>query len=205
MQAGYHVLLFSAGGDEQEIEAYDEILATHRLDAFVLTSTHHGDRRTAWLSERDLPFVTFGRPWGSDARHSWVDVDGAAGTREVTANLVAAGHRRVAFVGWPHGSGVGDDRRAGWESAMAEAGLSPEGLSVLVDDGVDSGRTAAGGLLASAEPADRLRLCQRLARPRRPGHGARRRRRHRARPSRSSASTTRRSQRPSGSARSASR
>src|SRR3954453_17383935 len=49
-QAGYHGLLFSAGGDEQEIEAYDEILATHRLDAFVLTSTHHGDRRTAWLS-----------------------------------------------------------------------------------------------------------------------------------------------------------
>ena len=96
-QAGYHVLLFSAGGDEQEIEAYDEILATHRLDAFVLTSTHHGDRRTAWLSERDLPFVTFGRPWGGDARHSWVDVDGAAGTREVTANLVAAGHRRIGL------------------------------------------------------------------------------------------------------------
>lgn len=150
--AGYHVLLFSAGGDEQEIEAYDDILATHSLDAFVLTSTHHGDRRTAWLAERDHPFVTFGRPWGDSAGHSWVDVDGAAGTREATGNLVAGGHRRIAFVGWPEGSGVGDDRRAGWTSAMAEADLATDGLLVQRVDGADGGRSAAEHLLGSAEP-----------------------------------------------------
>jgi DNA-binding LacI/PurR family transcriptional regulator len=150
--AGYHVLLFSAGGDEQEIEAYDDILATHSLDAFVLTSTHHGDRRTAWLAERDLPFVTFGRPWGTSAGHSWVDVDGASGTREATGNLVAAGHRRIAFVGWPEGSGVGDDRRTGWKSAMAEAGLGTEDLLVQRVDGADAGRSAAEALFALTEP-----------------------------------------------------
>ncbi|BEP15593.1 LacI family DNA-binding transcriptional regulator [Acidothermaceae bacterium B102] len=151
--AGYHVLLFSAGGDEQEIEAYDDILATQSLDAFVLTSTHHGDRRTAWLAERDLPFVTFGRPWGTSAGHSWVDVDGAAGTHEATTNLIAAGHRRIAFIGWPDGSGVGDDRRSGWQSAMAAADLPTDGLLVQDQDGAESGRVAMASLLTASDPA----------------------------------------------------
>ena len=85
---------------------------------------------------------------------------------------------------------------------MAEAGLSPDGLSVLVDDGVDSGRAAASGLFASAEPpsafvcaSDSLALgVQDAVR----GSSA-------TTPCRSSASTTPRWQRPSGSARSASR
>ncbi|MDX6257688.1 MAG: hypothetical protein QOJ11_4022 [Frankiales bacterium] len=151
--AGYHVLLFNAAGDSKEIQAYDDILATQNLDAFVLTSTHYGDRRTAWLAERDLPFVTFGRPWGTAAGHSWVDVDGAAGTREVTTNLLAAGHRRIAFVGWPDGSGVGDDRRDGWQSAMTAAGLPIGGLRLQREDGAANGRSAAEELLRAGEPA----------------------------------------------------
>jgi len=53
-----------------------------------------------WLLERELPFVTFGRPWGAEDTHPWVDVDGAAGTRLATDHLVRQGHRRIAFVGW---------------------------------------------------------------------------------------------------------
>lgn len=150
--AGYRVLLFSATDDSSEIEAYDDLVATHDLDALVLTSTHHGDRRTAWLAARQLPFVTFGRPWGSAAAHSWVDVDGAAGTREVTGHLLAAGHRRIAFVGWPDGSGVGDDRRAGWQQAMTSASAPTAGLLVQRDDGAAGGRSAMDLLLADTEP-----------------------------------------------------
>jgi DNA-binding LacI/PurR family transcriptional regulator len=152
-EAGYHVLLFSAPDDAHEIAAYDDMVATHDLDAFVLTSTHHGDRRTAWLSERDLPFVTFGRPWGAAAGHSWVDVDGAAGTREVTRNLLENGHRRIAFVGWPDGSGVGDDRLAGWAGAMSEAGQDVDGLLLQREDGPEGGRSAARELMRADQPA----------------------------------------------------
>jgi DNA-binding LacI/PurR family transcriptional regulator len=149
---GYRVLLFTAPDDDAEITAYDDLLDTHDLDGFVLTSTHHGDRRTAWLAERAVPFVTFGRPWGAHADHSWVDVDGAAGTREATGRLIAAGHRRIAFLGWPDGSGVGDDRRAGWLSAMRDAGLATDGLVARGDDGYESGREAAEVLLRAAGP-----------------------------------------------------
>ncbi|HEV3382712.1 MAG TPA: substrate-binding domain-containing protein [Trebonia sp.] len=150
--SGYRVLLFTAASDSEEIRAYSELLDDYTLDAFVLTGTHVGDKRTSWLRRRRVPFVTFGRPWGGTDNHPWVDVDGASGERAATAHLIAAGHRRIAFLGWPEGSGVGDDRRAGWESACLEAGLPTAGLRPQMHDESGEGRTACGTLLDSADP-----------------------------------------------------
>jgi DNA-binding LacI/PurR family transcriptional regulator len=140
--AGYRVMLYTAAGDAAEIATYEELLTAYDLDGFVLTSTHHGDPRTSWLAERDVPFVTFGRPWGAPDTHSWVDVDNAAGTAAATRRLLETGHTRIGFLGWPAGSGVGDARRAGWSSAM---GGLPQ-TEVAADDGVDSGAAAAAQL-----------------------------------------------------------
>jgi DNA-binding LacI/PurR family transcriptional regulator len=142
----HRIMLFTAADDEAETRAYADLIASVGVDAFVLTQTHHGDLRTRWLRERELPFVTFGRPWGAEDTHPWVDVDGAAGTRLATDHLVRQGHRRIAFVGWPEGSGSGDDRRAGWAAGLAAAGLG-EGPQAAVFDGVEGGRSATARLL----------------------------------------------------------
>lgn len=152
-QAGYRVLLFTATDDDTELAASDDLLTTHDLDAFVLTSTHHGDRRTAWLAERGVPFVTFGRPWGDRAGHSWVDVDGAAGTAEATDRLVEAGHRRVGFLGWPDDSDTGNDRRLGWSRALDAAGLTADLHRSSRDDDADEARAAASALLGDGATA----------------------------------------------------
>jgi DNA-binding LacI/PurR family transcriptional regulator len=149
--AGYRVMLYTATDDAEEIATYENLLTSHDLDAFVLTSTHHGDVRTSWLTERGVPFVTFGRPWGTPDTHSWVDVDNAAGTAMATRHLLGAGHRRIGFLGWPPGSGVGDARRDGWASTLAAAGLPVTGLDIAVEDGIDSGATAVSGLLPSVD------------------------------------------------------
>ena len=150
--AGYRVLLYTAADDGDEIKTFDDLLACHDLDGFVLTGTDHGDARTHWLAERDVPFVTFGRPWDEPERHSWVDVDGADGTAQATRRLIDTGHRRIAFIGWPAGSGVGDDRRAGWERTMRAHGLDPAGLDRATDDRVPAGETSATDLLATDDP-----------------------------------------------------
>lgn len=150
--AGYRVVLYTAADDDDEIATYDNLLASYALDAFVLTHTHYDDTRTAWLRERGIPFTTFGRPWGAPHRHSWVDIDGAAGTAVATKHLIEAGHRRIAFLGWPSGSGVGDDRRSGWESAMQAAGLPTEHLARHAMDGVAEGERLARDLLNLTEP-----------------------------------------------------
>ncbi len=177
---GYRVLLFVAADDRAEIDEYDALVSGHGLDAFVVTGTHHGDRRTDWLARHGVAFVTFGRPWGTAragagdhldgddggdhgargrgpvggrphravaAPHSWVDVDGAAGTGAAVDALVAAGHRRIAFLGWPTGSGAGDDRRAGWDTAARRHGLATAGLDGAAEDGVATGAALARRLL----------------------------------------------------------
>ncbi len=154
----YRVMLFTAPDDAREIARYDELLDTAELDAFVLTSTHRGDTRTAWLAERGVPFVTFGRPWGiseTACAHPWVDVDGAAGTRAAVEHLRALGHTRIGYVGWPAGSDLGEDRARGWRETMAQAGWAPADLDRLhatVDDGVAAGIEITERLLAEAAP-----------------------------------------------------
>ncbi|MFY1619915.1 LacI family DNA-binding transcriptional regulator [Micromonospora sp. WMMD736] len=150
--AGYRVLLYTAADDEREIATYDDLLGTYELDAFVLVGTKYGDPRTAWLADRGVPFVTFGRPWDALDAHPWVDVDGAAGTAAATRHLLDTGHRRIAFIGWPSGSGVGDDRRAGWYDTLHAAGVDPAGLHRETEDGVAEGERLTRDLLAATTP-----------------------------------------------------
>ena len=153
----YDVLTFAVHNDDEEIATYDELMRRNSVDAFVLAGTHFVDPRTEWLRSHGAEFVAFGRPWGQTrARHSWVDVDGAAGTADAVAHLAGLGHRRIGFLGWPEGSGVGDDRRAGWLRAVQERRLPVRGLEALGEDGVATGTALAGRLLESGHPPTAL-------------------------------------------------
>lgn len=150
-QAGYRVILYTADDDRSEIATFDDLLGAYEPDAFVLTGTHHGDVRTSWLAERELAFVTFGRPWGmpEGGAHPWVDVDGAAGTAAATRHLLGTGHRRIGFIGWPEGSGVGDDRRSGWARTLEDTGA----LERRTDGSAAEGEAAARELIAAGATA----------------------------------------------------
>lgn len=150
---GYDVLTFSAATDAEEVAVFDDLIRRNAVDAFVLSGTHFDDPRTAWLLAHKADFVAFGRPWGqSRPRHSWVDVDGAAGLSLAVDHLVAAGHRRIGFLGWPVGSGSGDDRYTGWLSAMKRHHLPTRGLAVRGINTIEDGTRLATTLLDRAQP-----------------------------------------------------
>lgn len=143
------VLLYAARTPEEEIARLGDLLEGGEVDAVVVTGTFHGDPRTGWLTARNLPFVSFGRPWGEDdveaPAHLWVDVDGAAGTRAATRHALEYGAGPVAFLGWPRGSGTGDERERGWREAVADAGRLP--VRWTVEENVAAARdTVAAGL-----------------------------------------------------------
>lgn len=157
------ILLYTAADHGGEVEQIRRLLDGADVDAFVLSDTGYDDPRTAWLRERGVPFVTFGRPWGVDdmaaPEHLWVDVDGFAGMREAAGHLLAKAGRRVAFLGWPKGSGTGDDRRDGWLAAMREAGLGEAELAILQEaseDRVVEARKAVERLIENAGMPDAL-------------------------------------------------
>ncbi|MCM3614771.1 LacI family DNA-binding transcriptional regulator [Microbacterium enclense] len=144
------VLLYAARTPEEEIARLGDLLEGGEVDAVVVTGTFHGDPRTGWLTARNLPFVSFGRPWGEDdveaPAHLWVDVDGAAGTRAATAHALARGGGRVAFLGWPAGSGTGDERERGWRETAGD------GPRWVVEENVSAARdVVTAGLLADPD------------------------------------------------------
>lgn len=128
-ERGLRVLVYAARSAAEEIERMRDLADAGEIDAAVVTGTFHDDPRTGWLDEHSLPFVAFGRPWGTDdiedPAHLWVDVDGAAGTRAAAAHAREVAGARVGFLGWPRGSGTGDDRERGWREALGGRVVGP--------------------------------------------------------------------------------
>ncbi|MFE7126480.1 LacI family DNA-binding transcriptional regulator [Streptomyces sp. NPDC057617] len=152
-EAGYRVLLFASPPGATGLEGYEELIDLHSVDGFVLSGTDRGDQRQAWLAKRGVPFVGFGRMWSSRQIGDWADVDGASGTDAAVDHLVGLGHRKIAFLGWPRGSGVGDDRAEGWQRAMRRHGLPVRGRRAQSIDDIEAARAAAVPLLDAGATA----------------------------------------------------
>ncbi len=153
-QEGYRITLFAADSEAGEVDVIDSLHRASAVDVAVLTDTLTGDSRPTGLTSCGVPFVAFGRPWGAldDSTHYWLDVDGGAGTEAAARSLRADGHTRIGFLGWPVGSGVGDDRRSGWWRAVSDLPGSA-GLELRMVDGAQPGAEAATELLARGATA----------------------------------------------------
>ena len=148
------MMLFTARDHEDEIEQFRRLRDGADVDAFVLTATLYDDPRIDWLIRERVPFVTFGRPWGQEMDspdHRWVDVDGFSGVHDATAHLIGRGLTRIGYLGWPEGSGTGDDRRHGWAAAMRErfalSDLELDAMTIVNNESVPTARRAMEDLL----------------------------------------------------------
>ena len=157
---GLRILVYAADDAEEELRRVRQLREGGEIDRIVLTGTYAGDPRADWLAEHGIPFVAFGRPWGEpgegaamgNPERPWVDVDGATGTRAATVHALTHGPR-VAFLGWPSGSGTGDDRERGWREAMGP-GEDLQALRWTAVDTVSAARAVAEqGLAAGAVDA----------------------------------------------------
>jgi DNA-binding LacI/PurR family transcriptional regulator len=161
---GMRIMLFTAQDPDDEIRHSRRLRDGADVDAFMLTATQYDDTRIEWLARERIPFVAFGRPWGAehldDPDRLWVDVDGRAGVRAATEHLASRGHRRIGYLGWPPGSGTGDDRRHGWEEGMAAAfGSTPGDLGALAttaEEGVPTARVAIEKIFAAGTDLEAL-------------------------------------------------
>lgn len=152
-ERGLRVMLYAARSPEEEIRRMTELRDGGDIDAVVITGTFHGDPRSQWLLDHGVPFVAFGRPWGADdlgaPAHLWVDVDGAAGTAQATRHAIATAGPRVGFLGWPSGSGTGDDRERGWRETVPQGGAAP--VRLTSPESVSTARAVVERALAAAE------------------------------------------------------
>src|SRR5262249_30290852 len=123
--ADHHLLLFTADDPEDEVANVHALHRAGAIDGVVLYGIDTDDPRPPGLRQLRIPFAPFG-PTAADSAHRWVDIDTAAGTAAAVEHLVTRGHRRIAFVGYPEGTAVGDRRAEGWRNALDKHGLLDE-------------------------------------------------------------------------------
>jgi LacI family transcriptional regulator len=77
----------------------------------------------------------------------------AAGAHQAMRHLLELGHKRIAAITGPLGWVATVDRRRGYHSALAAAGILPDpALEVVADFEIPGGRRAARALLELADP-----------------------------------------------------
>lgn len=135
-ECGYYLLCFPYHRDfDQHLATYRELIETRRVDGFVLSNIEYDDPRVSLLLEQNFPFVGFGRS-NPDLVFPWVDVDGGMGIHQSVVHLLEYGHRKIAALGWPTNSRVGNNRMEGYFSALKQAGIVPDDAWIKRGDGI---------------------------------------------------------------------
>ncbi|MFG6428969.1 LacI family DNA-binding transcriptional regulator [Roseateles sp. LYH14W] len=141
---GYSIVLAIAAGDGPLDAVYD------RLTDGVISMAHTQRPRTGG---RDLPWVACSEVM-TEGSTPYVSIDHRQAAMDAVQYLLNRGHRRIALLTAEEDYAWARQRRAGYETAMARAGLPVDPAYVRVARGTDygDGSEAAGGLLTLPEP-----------------------------------------------------
>lgn len=144
-----NLVLKFATGIEEELDAYRQWWAEHRVDGVIVTDPRDDDPRPAALAELSMPAVVVGSQSESSLPRIRVD-DGQAMERLVD-HFADLGHRRLAHVSGSPDLIHTQRRRSAFERRCAERGvvaLPP----ASTDFSEEAGRAATHLLVSAAEP-----------------------------------------------------
>ncbi|NQZ73889.1 MAG: LacI family DNA-binding transcriptional regulator, partial [Dinoroseobacter sp.] len=121
---GYHLLVFISPGTGENVDQVVDELMDYRVDGIITASVGISDEITNRCEDAGIPVVLFNRGQ-DDERLSSVTSANVDGGRRIAEFLIAGGHRRIAHIaGWT-GASTGRDRRDGFLSGLAAAGIDP--------------------------------------------------------------------------------
>ena len=153
---GYTLLVtahFSASVHD-EVSRYDHLIHSRSVDGFVIVRTLLQDPRVQLLHDRGVPFVTYGRSQLS-FDHPWVDTD----NEWATQRQLAHGHQKIGLLNGPSPYTFAKLRRNGYESALRNAGLSPNPAWILEGDLTESSGYTLTRQLLSLDDAPTAIVC----------------------------------------------
>lgn len=144
-------------------KSYMKMLLQRQIDGLVIQHVFSSQEYATMLERRGIPAVRVLNPQPGYP-YDLVCCDTKQATCELIQHLISLGHRRIAALGPRMPSFQGSDRLAGYQEALADAGLAADEGIVLLDgwrtrDGYDMTRR----LLERSKPDAIFALGPRLA------------------------------------------
>lgn len=126
-EKGYSLFSVTSNGGSEDSRRMAEELISRRMDGMVVTSCRELPAETAaHLAEVGIPTVLIER-WAPGAVGDRICIDDVAGARCAVAQRLAAGRRRVAFIGCGDFSQEVERQRLwGYREALESAGVAEE-------------------------------------------------------------------------------
>jgi DNA-binding LacI/PurR family transcriptional regulator len=120
-EQGYHVLVFMAAPTVGDVQNVLQEILDYQVDGIVLASVSMSSVLAEQCQSFGIPVVLFNRDQ-DDPRLSSVTTDNRAGGRALAELLVAARHRRIAYIAGFEGASTQRDRELGFREGLAGAG-----------------------------------------------------------------------------------
>jgi LacI family transcriptional regulator len=155
--SGFHVLVSSSHNERSEIEAALRTMRG-RVDGLVVMSPDVDAAALVANLPESTPVVLVNCNVRDAAFHE-IDVDNAGGARAMAEHLLAAGHRRIAFVRGPDRNVDAADRLAGYRAALQAAGVERRGEWELAGDFTDTRGYRAVTELLALDPRPTALMC----------------------------------------------
>ena len=134
--AGWNLILtFSHNNPEIERRALVNLMNRH-IDGVIIAGSRESRLHFEKFREKGLPVaminVQSDEEDHPDKPYMAIGVDDHEGARLATRKLLSLGHRRIGYLGLSIRPGSNNRRKAGYEEALREAGITPEpGLQII--------------------------------------------------------------------------
>jgi len=153
--AGFTVIYCNTDESVDEEAKNLQLLMQKQVDGILLVPARSISRSIELIKEQGTPVVILDRRVPNvDA--DVVRCDSVEGAYKLIKLLINQGHRRIAVLSGPQGVSTADDRVAGYQKAMVEAGISDDGLVFYGTYTLTSGYEMAKRVLSLSPQATAL-------------------------------------------------
>jgi LacI family transcriptional regulator len=130
-EEGYSVMVTTSGEDAAAEYREASLMIRRNVDGLIVIPAWFGETRLTQPEFDGVPIVTLDRPIepgsAGPANFGSVVVDNRAGARLGVEHLIWHGHKQIVSLGLSNDLYTLHERHAGYEDAMRNAGLKPEG------------------------------------------------------------------------------
>lgn len=122
-------VVFASGSQEEIVQLFDRYVRDQSVDGFILELPRPDDARITYLLESSQPFVVHGADHRRD-QYAWVDIDNFGVFETLTNLMLAAGHKKIAFINGDEHYSFAVERRRGAEHALETSGNAGDNLAI---------------------------------------------------------------------------